>query len=79
MTLRLAKLQNLLWRCKFAQTAQFASMAWRTAYFNYGISGLCTVVYVISCRNFWLQYRSIQDGGPNKHGNVSSFYFARNT
>ena len=60
MTLRLAKLQNLLWRCSFAQTAQFAvsvysrviqrmqawlgehaSMAWRTAYFNYGISGLC--------------------------------------
>ena len=48
--LRLAKLQNLLWRCSFAQTAQFAvsitsdtthaSMAWRTAYFNYGISGL---------------------------------------
>ena len=32
-----------------------------------------TVVYVISCRNFWLQYRSIQDGGPNKHENVSSF------
>ena len=24
MTLRLAKLQNLLWRCSFAQTAQFA-------------------------------------------------------
>ena len=24
MTLRLAKLQNLLWRCTFAQTAQFA-------------------------------------------------------
>ena len=23
-----------------------------------------TVVYVISCRNFWLQYRDIQDGGP---------------
>ena len=49
MTLGLAKLQNLLWRCSFAQTAQFAyskcirtsdtthaSMAWRTAYFNYG-------------------------------------------
>ena len=46
-------LQNLLWWCSFAQTAQFAyskcilksdtthaSMAWRT-YFNYGISGLC--------------------------------------
>ena len=32
-----------------------------------------TVVYVISCRNFWLQYRNIQDGGPNKHENVSSF------
>ena len=52
MTLRLAKLQNLLWRCSFVQTAQFAvsvftsdtthaSMTWRTAYFNYGISGLC--------------------------------------
>ena len=52
MTLRLAKLQNLLWQCSFAQTAHFAvsvftsdtthaSMAWRTAYFNYGISGLC--------------------------------------
>ena len=24
MTLRLARLQNLLWRCSFAQTAQFA-------------------------------------------------------
>ena len=24
MTLRLAKLQNLLWRCSFAQTAQYA-------------------------------------------------------
>ena len=24
MTSRLAKLQNLLWRCSFAQTAQFA-------------------------------------------------------
>ena len=24
MTLRLAKLQNLLWQCSFAQTAQFA-------------------------------------------------------
>ena len=24
MTLRLAKLQNLLWRCSFAQTAQIA-------------------------------------------------------
>ena len=24
MTLRLAKLQNLLWRCSFAQTAKFA-------------------------------------------------------
>ena len=32
-----------------------------------------TVAYVISCRNFWLQYRNIQDGGPNKHENVSSF------
>ena len=52
MTLRFAKLQNILWQCSFAQTAQFAasvysqviqhaSMAWRTAYFNYGISGLC--------------------------------------
>ena len=55
MTLRLAKLQNLLWQCSFSQTAQFAvsagalvstsdtthaSMAWRTAYFNYGISDL---------------------------------------
>ena len=34
---------------------------------------LVTVVYVIFCRNFWLQYRNIQDGGPNKHENVSSF------
>ena len=59
MTLPLAKLQNLLWRCSFAQAAQLAyskyiatsdtthaSMAWRTAYFNYayfnyGISNLC--------------------------------------
>ena len=49
MTLGLAKLQNLLWQCSFAQTAQFAvsvyscviqCMTWRTAYFNYGISGL---------------------------------------
>ena len=32
-----------------------------------------TVLYVVSCRNFWLQYRNIQDGGPNKHENVSSF------
>ena len=47
MMLRLAKLQNLLWRCSFAQTicgkcirtsdTTHASMAWRTAYFNYGI------------------------------------------
>ena len=28
MTLRLAKLQNLLWRCSFAQTAQFAVSAY---------------------------------------------------
>ena len=54
MTLRLANLQNLLWGCSFAQTAQFANskcirtsdpthacMAWRNAYFNYGISRLC--------------------------------------
>ena len=38
-----------------------------------GRSGWITVVYVITCRNFWLQYRNIQDGGPNKHENVSSF------
>ena len=25
MTLRLAKLQNILWQCSFAQTAQFAA------------------------------------------------------
>ena len=37
------------------------------------VSGTLKVVYVISCRNFWLQYRSIQDGGQNKHENVSSF------
>ena len=53
MTSRLAKVQNLLWRCSFAQTAQFAvsvysrviqrMQAWlgEPPYFNYGISGLC--------------------------------------
>ena len=44
MRLCLAKLQNLLWRYSFAQTAQFtthARMAWKTAYINYGISRLC--------------------------------------
>ena len=55
MTLvRLAKLPNLLWQYSFAQAAQFAyskcihtsdttlaSMAWRTTYFDYGISGSC--------------------------------------
>ena len=58
MTLRLAKLQNLLWQCSFT-TAQFthskcrrtsdtahACMVWRTAYFNYGISGLCKDKYL---------------------------------
>ena len=40
---------------------------------------LNTVIYVISCRNFWLQYRNIQDGGPNKHENVCSFEFGINT
>ena len=28
MTLLLAKLQNLLWRCSFAQTAQFSVSVW---------------------------------------------------
>ena len=53
MTLRLAKLQNILWQCSFAQTALFAAsvysrviqhlQAWlgEPPIFNYGISGLC--------------------------------------
>ena len=48
MTLLLAKLQNLLWWCSFAQTAQFAVSVYsrviqrmQACYFNYGISGLC--------------------------------------
>ena len=46
MTLRLAKLQNvalhrLLILLVFTSDTTHASMAWRTAYFNYGISGLC--------------------------------------
>ena len=36
----------------------------------FSMTGINTVVYVISCRNFWLQYRNIQDGVPNKHENV---------
>ena len=49
------------------------SLAVNYRLFSHG--DVSTVVYVISCRNFWLQYRNIQDGGPNKHENVSNYMF----
>ena len=40
---------------------------------------ICTVVYVISFRDFWLQYRNIQDGDGNRQESIISLKFARNT
>ena len=40
---------------------------------------ILTVVYVISCRFFLLQYRAFQDGCHTKQKSVSSLSFARNT